>query len=81
MEVTINRKNTSYKELSDLIDQVGGYPIPAKDFDGTKLIINYKEPDGVPCCTVMEPGDERGIIQMHYYEDGRTEEIIIPSDY
>lgn len=76
--VKLNRNNTSYKELLDIIDTVGGYPVMAEDFDGTKLAISYKEGlDGKPYCVLWQPGDDRGSIKTNYYEDGRVEQAFV----
>lgn len=76
MEVKLDRKNTSFKELIDIIDTVGGYPVVARDFDGTLLTIIYKETEESTCCVLLEPGtDETGTIKTYYYEDGRVEQI------
>lgn len=76
MDVKLNRKATSYKELIEIIETVGGYPVVAQDFDGTKLAITYQKNEGaIPSCTVWEPGDERGTKTTVFYEDGKTEVI------
>lgn len=76
-EVKLDRTKTNFKELLDIIDTVGGYPVMATDFDGTKLAINYKEESGVPCCSVFEPGHNgSGTVITSYYEDGRKEQSV-----
>lgn len=73
-EVTIDRKRTNFKELSDLIDQVGGYPVVAKDYDGTKIAINWEEVGDDETASVWEPGtDERGTKITNYHKDGSVE--------
>ena len=78
MDVKLDRKNTSYKELIEIIDTVGGYPVAARDFDGTSLVIIYMEENGEEYCILFEPGtDETGTIENRYYSDGRTEQICL----
>ena len=74
MEVTLDRKSTNYNELMEIIDAVGGYPVMAKDFDGTKLAISYKENGSDEWCMVFEPGvgEEKTRI-TNYHKDGRVE--------
>ena len=71
---TIDRTKTNYKELNDILDTIGQYPVLGKDIDGTKLWISWEEPEGSdPFPTVWEPGSlETGTKITAYFKDGST---------
>lgn len=71
---TIDRTKTNYKELNDILDAIGQYPVLGKDIDGTKIWISWEEPENAdPFPTVWEPGtDEHGTKITAYFSDGST---------
>ena len=71
---TIDKTKTNYKELNDILDAVGQYPVPGKDIDGTSLCISWEEPEGAePFPTLWEPGkDGSGTKVTSYFSDGST---------
>lgn len=71
---TIDRTNTSYKELNHILNKTKVYPVQARDVDGTALWISWTEPEGgKPYCELWEPGTlESGTKVTNYYKDGTT---------
>ena len=71
---TIDRTKTNYKELCEILDAIGQYPVQGKDIDGTKLWLSWVEPeDADPFCTLYEPGkDGSGTKVTSYFSDGSS---------
>lgn len=78
---TIDRKTVTYKDLCDIMDAAGGYPVFGNDIDGTMLCVSWVEPnEGDPFCTLWEPGDERGSKKTCYFDNGSTEVIYVKNN-